>query len=340
MTVAAAFNVLQGLVIVADSRISYEGRPEKRDFAQKLYPLSEYIVAGIAGDCALANDLLFYLRKNIADDDRLKNIELLGIEAKKVFDYYYRAITSKHNLDNPVVQILIAGLNLSESKTMASDDLWRFIKAQQGGFSMPAEFTNAIKNQKGDELPFTYPKAYIYKYSYPSCQMVSTSKFPDSIIIGTGSIIESEMRDLNELMLPKLGDQMTICAIMLGNDLMESCFEKQIDSVGGMPHGYTITASGVSAFCLSTGGVIGNDGLPVRQAEMIYEDGKWIMHNKISGNKVPLKTLYDVLCDRDIKDERFEHPLENIEEQIKEIDAKMMRKDNFKSKDIAEESGG
>lgn len=110
MTMIAGHHSTEGIVVIADSRVTWgpEEHGRFQDTLQKIVPLGEGLVLAFAGDIRAVDRIIKELRGRIAKKGQLKVARKLAAEVPRIAKHFYNVHKSK-NAGTSGVSILLAG---------------------------------------------------------------------------------------------------------------------------------------------------------------------------------------------------------------------------------------
>lgn len=115
MTMVVGCRFQNGVVIIADSRVTWETSKTNiySDSAQKILYLSKRLAIAFAGRVDLAKDVVNEIRKRIGKNPKLRNPKKLSVEISRVTHFYYQKYLKKHKDKNCLVSLVLGGVETS-----------------------------------------------------------------------------------------------------------------------------------------------------------------------------------------------------------------------------------
>lgn len=267
MTLVAGYVGLEGLVMISDSRVTYETPTGQRfycDVAQKLFPLNPYVAVGYASeDIKVTWKVIEGIASELRHLGGFRNLyalkdRLIGV-SKKVSSRVYDALPKK-----PRTYLLFGILQPNRPRWMAKRDFFEFLKRTQTG-AIPEQMLRGIQQANG-------PKQTHFNTGYPSSLVVAVAlpeakvRYRESIgglAIGSGGFVEDTMT-VDSLMHAEVKSGMglrmvTVALLVSFRGEVEKHDER---TVGGMYQVLTITSSGAMLNPYSMGEPTGDERTP------------------------------------------------------------------------------
>lgn len=123
MTMVAGCRFQDGVVIIADSRVTWERSTTNiySDSAQKILFLERWLTVAFAGNVDLANHIVREICKRMGEDSRLKNPRNLSTKLSRTAKFYYRKYSEKCKDGKCSVSLLLGGV-----ETTGAIFLWAY----------------------------------------------------------------------------------------------------------------------------------------------------------------------------------------------------------------------
>jgi hypothetical protein len=260
MTVVAAIPFFQYLVVIADSRVSYQDIPgEADDILQKLYPIGNKtfgfrVVIGFSGPLRGAYEVLEGVRKKARSYSKPAVAANLLKDIVRWIQFDYRRVQPENRKG---LSFLLAAVEPSRDKSVKKPDWIPFIPSFSSLTLKPSDTEPA--------------KLVIESRNIIKAIGVSDEEFRDEL--------KDKMQKYFGLQYkyPEIGMQMVV------DDLMLYFMQRQDkhNKVGGLFQCANLSAEGVKWLSYGSIGDI----------VMKFENGGYVQQNKITGKTVPLMTI-------------------------------------------------
>lgn len=191
MTMIAGHHSTEGIVVVADSRVTWgpEEHGRFQDTLQKIVPLGEGLVLAFAGDIRAVDRIIKELRGRIEKKGQLKIARTLAAEVPRIAKHFYNIHKSK-SAGTSGVSILVAG-----RETGGKTGLWIFHSPEFTAQPIP-EGTVIIGSGRaaGQYLAASMPP--VARQDPPAALPTNTAAAHPLTAPGTGSILISHRRPM------------------------------------------------------------------------------------------------------------------------------------------------
>lgn len=255
MTVLIALRHLSGVTIIADSRVSFGTSQPVHDGLQKLYQVGDKIVFGFTGPLAGAFQVIQEIKKNRNRNSRsAKNTTVRDVE--RWIRYAYQNISFN---DRRGLSFLIAR---SDNKRLKS--FGKHIQAKYGIPDFPE--TELFTLEPSQKNP-----AELIKIR----QVISVIGVKPEFKVSIKEVFLDSFTDL----LQSPGGQNTI---NLGINAIKIASSKHPDTIGGLFQCAVMDSRG-----------IGWASYDNEDVSLTFEDGRYMQHNKRTGQKIPLLTVWE-----------------------------------------------
>lgn len=239
MTVIAAISFAEEIVILSDSRMSYNDKKSPpQDNLKKIYQLTSHSVLTYATDDVLLTgkiieDITKYISKQKVTTTR-KIFEKIIKEANKS----YRKRTS--GKAKPRMNFIYAGMN-DHTIYLSKDKFLKILKLHGDKPYFPAKLKNLNETEKGKyKIPPLNP--LLIKQSFPQNKVITSTGF-DFTTDGAGLPFISELEQFyTDVFSVPGGFNKSVILRNLCNDYIEDAC---IDSVGGLVQVFYIDKDGV-----------------------------------------------------------------------------------------------
>ena len=263
MTLVLACRFLKTVAVIADCRVSYDGRPEVDDNLQKLYQIDRKIVLGFSGPLCGAAQVMGRIRENSARCKRPRSASELVDDLARWIRWEYRKI------ENPMHRRNLSFVLASVEPGRSVRSTWR----------------------SQDGTPKPTPSWYAHVPDLRTLALRPSDRDPERLVtdragmckvLGVGhearNRIEAQIRDLYGFCFREPGPQ----AVVVAETVMALCMEMRIATVGGLFQVAVLGRDGIQWYSYGGG-----------EATLRLEKGGYIQVNDATGRRVPLATIWD-----------------------------------------------
>ena len=313
MTVVAGVSLLNGVMLIADCRVSVRspGRPDIYfDVAQKIFPLTQTTVLGFSGDVSAASAILPELLKQLRRQRQQDSVSLLRW-LPRFMNAIYRALEKKKRARRvdfivgsvipekvnvverqKVVDILtaIASGNVSRRRNWAPDILMRVVQT-------PAEAV---------AIPGTV-RGVLYTMSPPQFQAIHVNPL-EFCAIGSGQGSTVEIKRNADWIISGQPENDFSESVALREAVSQFMASNGVDSVGGLYPCVKVDQRGV--------GYLGMlQGLPLYTISLSFDAQRmrWIQKNQSTGKTIELQYPWEIDPATMQGDNRFDDWWEAVE---------------------------
>lgn len=260
MTVVIAQQFAEGIVIIADSRVSI-GEDPWADVAQKLFFLGPDLAIGFAGDIEFAGATIYGLSKIIKKKPELGVLDNFVKKAPEIMRLIWDAIPEPKAKRS--IGFIIAGLDRSKPQKVV-DEKGKVIGYIPNMFEMSVIKLSSSENFLPRTVSFEEP----------------------FVIIGSGKGgIEGLEKDFRDLQNGNFSEDLSFKAVVMETSLRQRIRDLGIDTVGGLSQIAVIGASG-SHFVTYEGKKDLKD--LESHIELIHKNGRFIQKDHKTGKEVTL----------------------------------------------------
>ena len=292
MSVVAGCTLFDGVLLLADSRVTFPGNPDRYvDNAQKLFPISPDTAIGFAGDLRVASILLQGMAEPVKRR-RCRDAISLHLWLPRYFRYAYSQLDA--SLGGRSVAFMIASA-LRDRSTVVEKQIVRdlmFYAVSGEGVSRG----NWVPGLAVDILNAPTPAVAIggthrgVLFSLQSPRFTPVYCPPlNFMAIGSGqAAIQEVSRIRNSIILDHHGET-NLEAMWLEDAVSSFVREKRIAGVGGLYPLIKVSSRGVEM--LGRGVTYfrrGGDCEVEARIELAVENGQWVQRNATTGREIPL----------------------------------------------------
>jgi hypothetical protein len=295
MSVVAGCSLLDGLILGADSRVSFAAEGTYSDTLQKLVFLTDHTVLGFAGDVSTAVHLLKSMRR--AQGER-RNAVILRQWLPRLFAYEFARFPDARAVTFMVGSVIPSRPNVIR-KAAAAQAVLNAVR------SRPSGSINGISPIFARVMNF--PAERVYLLNRPQ-GLLYTMRSPDfsarryeplsAVAIGSGSGLQEKMLEVSDQLF--FGTVPNDDVNWLGRSMNHFLRANNVGSVGGSFTIAKITSAGIVPMSRTT--VLINERVAY---ELIYERDRWVQRNRTTGEEIRLCLPWEL--DQTIRaDHRFD----------------------------------
>jgi hypothetical protein len=290
MSVVAGCSLLDGVLLAADCRVTFEVSPKQfyyTDNAQKLFTLVPRLSIGFAGNVGIASELLLSIAKGQKESQRHDPISLvLWLQRKFRFEYATR--TAPCSPPKPQIIFMLAGALRGRptvvTKKSIAELLFHIAQGSVKQSWVPSHLVNLL------DSPAKYTHVEI---GGTARGLLCVMRSPDfdlechdpltAVTIGSGDTLIEEISDVRGVLF---GGADIDDIQWMRRSIRNFIRNKNIASVGGLFPLLKITGKGTSFIPQDTRKIDrGQFGDHVR---LVYERDTWIQQNLMTGKEMPL----------------------------------------------------
>jgi hypothetical protein len=300
VSVVAGVSLLDGVLIGADCRITYDGTPPTyRDELQKLIPIGSHTAIGLTGDIRTAAELLLKIKK--AQQGRIETVELEQW-LPRFLEHEFPKINSPQS-----VTFLVASVIPSRPNAVPKADIMKivfdaFATQEQGVKYLSQTFTDVI-NAKHDRVAVEGAgEGHLFAMQSPKFTPVHVKPMR-SIAIGSGGKLQQQLIELGDkIHFDSFGENKDV--FWFGRSLVHYLRVSQEPSVGGMFLIIKIDARhGMRWFPHTRVDITNKDSFELIQQGTEH---RWVQRKLSTGEAIELMLPWEV-DDKDKSDNRFDH---------------------------------
>ena len=306
MTVVAGASLFNGVMLVADSRITVRraGNPDVHaDICQKIFPLTNSLAIGFAGDVSGAAFILTELRAQLAKRVRRDAVSLV----LRWLPRFLRARYAKYGKNQPV-HFMVAAVRLDRPNVVERQKVVEIMKTiATGKASIQRNFIPDIVGR----IMLTPPSAgrlaiqgtvegILCKLSSPDFRPVYFSPL-EYCAIGSGASTTHEITRTADWLFAGQPNNDLVESMALRDAVSHFVAAERIPGVGGMYPCVKIDQRGVG--CLGV-----NQTLPKGKFTLIYDalKNRWTQTNHATGKSIELLYPWEIDANTIISDSRFD----------------------------------
>lgn len=290
MSVVAGCSLLDGVLLAADCRVTFEVSPKQfwyTDNAQKLFTLTPRLSIGFVGNVKMASELLLSLSMCQKKSQRHDPISLvLWLQRKLHFEYAKRTATCREA--KPQVIFMLAGALRGRPTIVAKKSIAELLfHIAQGSVKqswVPGHLVNLLDS----------PNEYTHVAIPDTARgMLCVMRSPDfnlechepltAVTIGSGDTLKEEISDVRGVLFGGAdGDDIQWMRRSIRNFIRN----KNIPSVGGLFPLLKITGKGTAFIPQDTWSI--DHGKFEEHVRLIYEQDTWKQQNLTAGKEMVL----------------------------------------------------
>jgi hypothetical protein len=290
MSVVAGCSLLDGVLLAADCRVTFEVSPKQfyyTDNAQKLFTCTPRLSIGFVGDVKIASDLLLSLSKYQKKGRQHDPISLiLWLQRKFRFEYAKR--TSTWGMPKPQVIFMLAGAlrgrpTIVPKKSIA-ELLFHIAQGSVKQSWVPSHLVNLL------DVPREYTHVAIPDTARGILCVMRSPDFNlecqeplTAVTIGSGDTLSEEISDVRGVLFGGAdGDEIQWMRRSISNFIRN----KNIPSVGGLFPLLRITGKGTAFIPQDTTKI--DHGKFGEHVRLVYEQDAWKQKNLTTGKEMVL----------------------------------------------------
>ena len=315
MTVIAGVSLFDGVMLLADSRITVKrrGKPDVHgDIGQKLFPLTQSSAIGFSGDVSTAALLLKLLQRQLPTREH-KDIASLVQWLPRMFQ---STITQLQAKGRPIaaVDFILAGIVPDRTNVVERAKVVELMKAIAAGGSIQRSFVpdivvRAMMTPPDQEhvIIGNAPAGVLCTMRYPRFEPRFLKPL-EFVAIGSGQRSTIEIAKYADWLLAGVPGNDMVERFSLTDAVSQFVAENEIKDVGGMFPCLKIDRRGMG--CLGM-----RNKFPLYEVSLTYDParGRWIQENCTTGKKIELLTPGEILRDLSVVSRTFEDAREAIE---------------------------
>jgi hypothetical protein len=168
MTIIVAHHLIEGPILVSDSRATEKKTKNPSDTATKILPLIEDCIVGIVGNPVQATSILLTLRERYLKDNKVLNPDKI-IESIT----YAANNTNPVNINDSRCKLIFCYLDRNDTQKVPIEKLrFHWEKTSKpiisGEQALPLVMHIMSGNDEPREINFNFPKSHIVELSYPN----------------------------------------------------------------------------------------------------------------------------------------------------------------------------
>ena len=305
MSIVAGISLIDGVMLAADSRVTYQrrGMPDVHlDCAQKIYPISENSAVGFVGSIEVASVLLRTMFHHLSHRRR-REAPSLANWLPRFFRWTYQRYWPQGRTDQ--FAIMVASVVKNRPNVVAREELVRITNQIAFGPSstergwIPDILVRALQSDPSySKIRFqgtSMGRLYVLRSPKFHMELVPPLKFA---AIGSGSGAEKMIAGYHDMIVAGEPGNAFIESMSLRNAINDFLADTEIGSVGGLLPIARLTGSGVEA--LGYGFEMPQDGVEIKLT-FDARTSRWIQRNCVSGKEMRLLHPWE------IPDSRSEH---------------------------------
>ena|SRR5579862_1279330 len=295
MSVVAGCALLDGLILGADSRVTFEAQGTYRDTLQKLVFITDHTVLGFVGDVSTAAYLLKSMRNALGNR---RNAVILRHWLPRFFAYEFGRFRNAAGITFMVGSVIPGRPNVFKKAAAAQMVLSAVNSRPTGSINGISPTFLQIMNAPTEKVCLLdEPQGLLYTMQSPDFNVRSYEPF-NAVAIGSGGGLQEKMLEVSDQIF--FGTIPNHDVNWLGRSMNHFLRANNIESVGGSFPIVKITSAGIIPMARST--VLIKKGVAY---ELTYERDRWVQRNGATGEEIRLSLPWEI--DQTIRtDHRFD----------------------------------
>jgi hypothetical protein len=278
MSVVAGCSLLDGVILGADSRVTFQSQGTYRDTLQKLIFFTNHTAIGFVGDIATAAHLLKSMKK--AQGDR-RNAVTLRHWLPRFFAYEFARFPKATGVKFMVGSVIPGRPNVID-KAAAAQAVFNAVHSRPSGAinGISPLFLRIMGAPTPKVRLFDQPEGLLYTMQSPDFIVRSYEPF-NAIAIGSGVGLQEKVVQVADQIF--FGTIPNADVNWLGRSMNHFLRANDVHSVGGSFPIVKITAAGLLPMSRQT--VLITKGVAY---ELVFERDRWVQRNKTAGEEIRL----------------------------------------------------
>lgn len=300
MSVVAGVSLLDGVLIGADCRITYDGAgPTYRDELQKIIPIGSHTAIGLTGDIRTAAGLLLKIRK--AQQGRFETVELEQW-LPRFLEHEFPTIKNPQSVAFLVASVIPSRRNVVPKADILKAVFDAFATQEQGVKYLSETFRDVINAEHNLVAIEGSGEGHLFAMESPKFTPVY-AKPMSSIAIGSGGKLQQQLIELGDrIHFDSAGENKDV--FWFGRSLVHYLRASEEPTVGGMFLIMKIDARhGMRWFPHTRVDITNNDSFELTQQGTEH---RWVQRKLSTGEAIELLLPWEV-DDKDKTDHRFDH---------------------------------
>jgi hypothetical protein len=284
MSVVAGCSLLDGVILGADSRVTFESQGTYRDTLQKLIFVTNHTVIGFVGDIATAAHLLKSM-KNAQGGKR--NAVILRHWLPRFFAYEFKRFPKAAGVTFMVGSVIPGRPNVID-KAAAAQAVVNAVQSRHSSTinGISPLFLRIMGAPTSKVRLLDQPEGLLYTMQSPNF-IVHTYEPFSAVAIGSGKELEEKVLEVSDLIF--FGTMPNDDVNWLGRSMNHFLRANNVQSVGGSFPIVKITAAGLIPMTRQTVFITKGGAY-----ELIFEHDRWVQRNKTTGEEIRLALPWEL----------------------------------------------
>jgi hypothetical protein len=276
--------MLDGVILGADSRVTFQTQGTCRDTLQKLIFITNHTVLGFVGDITTAAHLLKSVRK--AQGER-RNAVILRHWLPRLFAYEFAKFPNAAAVTFMVGSVIPGRPNVIEKAAAAQVVVNAVHSRPSGSINGISPLFLQIMGAPTPKVRLpSQPEGLLYTMQSPDFNVRSYEPF-SAVAIGSGSGLQDKVLQVSDQIF--FGTIPNADVNWLGRSMNHFLRANNVESVGGSFPIVKISAAGL--FPMSRSTVL----ITKRMAyELTFEHDRWVQRNKTTGEEIRLSLPWEI----------------------------------------------
>lgn len=286
VSVVAGCSLLDGVILGADSRVTFEAEGTCRDTLQKLVFIASHTVLGFVGHVAPAARLLRAMRKVRGDRH---NAVILRHWLPRFFAYEFKKLPNAKDVDvRFMVGSVIAGRPNVIEKAAAARTVIAAVHSRTPGSinGISPLFLRIMQTPSNKVHLLNQPQGLLYTMQSPDFHVRSYEPM-SAVAIGSGDGLKEKMLEVSDQIL--FGTIPNADVNWLGRSMYHFLRTANVESVGGSFPIVKITSAGIIP--MSRTNVLINKGVAYK---LTYDHDRWVQRNETTGEEIRLSLPWEI----------------------------------------------
>jgi proteasome subunit B (beta)-like protein len=276
--------MLDGVILGADSRVTFQTQGTYRDTLQKLIFITNHTVLGFVGDITTAAHLLKSVRK--AQGER-RNAVILRHWLPRLFAYEFARFPNAAAVTFMVGSVIPSRPNVIEKAAAAHVVVNAIHSRPSGSINGISPLFLQIMGAPSPKVRLpSQPEGLLYTMQSPDFNVRSYEPF-SAVAIGSGSGLQDKILQVSDQIF--FGTIPNADVNWLGRSMNHFLRANNVENVGGSFPIVKISAAGL--FPMSRSTVLITQGMAY---ELTFEHDRWVQRNKTTGDEIRLSLPWEI----------------------------------------------
>jgi hypothetical protein len=283
MSVVAGCSLLDGVILGADCRVTFQPQGTYRDTLQKLVFISNHTVLGFVGDVSTAAHLLDSMRKKRGNR---RNAVILRHWLPRFFAHEFARCPNAKALTFMVGSVIPDRPNVIKKATAAQIVINAINSRLPGSINGISPTFLRIMSVSAEKVRLlNQPQGLLYTMQSPDFNVQSYEPF-SAAVIGSGSGLRAKILEISDQIF--FGTFPNHDVNWLGRSMNHFLRANNVESVGGSFPIVKITSAGIIPMSRTV--VLINKGVAY---QLTYEHDRWVQRNQTTGEEIRLSLPWE-----------------------------------------------